>query len=394
MSETDTMDFIRHIKGNVSLVTWNALANVLGRLWSSLLSLLSIPIYIHILGAEAFGLIGFFSTFDIIFNFLDFGLSATVNREIARNVTTGADPQKNKVVLRTFESLYWVMGAAIGLVMFSSAGWLTRHWIHIKSLPPGDVQTALTIISFAFFARWPVSLYTGVLRGLQAQVLQNLILVVSSTVRVVGGIAIIIFVFPTIHGYALWYAFAAFLEILLISLTAWNRLNRLTGAAASFDWSVFKNTWNFAFTFNLVGVIGMVVSSADRVVISKLLPLDQLGYYSIAGTATGIMPLISIALMTALFPRFVGQLTQDGQTLFLSFRESVGFLSYVSAGLTFVLIFYAREILWIWTRSDITVTNVYQPLIFLAIANMLNAISNAPYTLLVANGQTRALLVG
>jgi O-antigen/teichoic acid export membrane protein len=388
------MDYFINIYKKTGTVTLNALANISGRLWSSLLSLLTIPVYVHYLGAEAYGLIGFFAIFDVVFNILDFGLSTTINREIARNLATNADSANNKVILRTFEVIYWSIGVMITLVLFSSAGWLASNWVNASTLSTSDVHLALIVVSLAFLARWPISLYTGVLRGLQAQVLQNIILIGASTFRLVGGILVIILVAPTIHVYVIWFAIANGLEITLIYFAAWTKLNRLAPKAhAFFDFKYIKTTWKFALSFNIVGVIGMIVSSADRITISKMLPLKELGYYSIASTATGVMPLISIALMTALFPRFVGYLFgQNTSELLNSFRQSFGLLSFLSVGFAFVVVFYGQELLFIWTHDADIVSNAYFPLAFLALASMANAISNVPYTLLVSQGQTRVLL--
>jgi O-antigen/teichoic acid export membrane protein len=58
-----------------------------------------------------------------------------------------------------------------------------------------------------------------------------------------------------------------------------------------------------------------------------------------------------------------------------------------------MIIFYAYPLLLFWIGSDDVASNAYTPLILLTLANMANAISNIPYTLLVAQGQTHLLLL-
>jgi len=388
------MKILKSFYNQPGSAAFNILANLSGRFWSSLLSLWSVPIFISMLGAESFGLIGFFSTFDVLFNFLDFGLSTTINREIARNMAQGGDPGKNKSILRTFETIYWSIGIFILLCMLASSGWIAANWVKIDNLSISDVRTALMVISVAFWARWPVSLYTGVLRGLQTQVIQNVILVVSATVKVAGGILALNLLAPTIRVYVTWYAFACVFEITLVSLAAWGQLNRISlSSIALFDWSVIQRTWKFALSFNLTGVIGVLIASADRIVISKVLPLSQLGYYSVASTAAGAMPMVSTALMTAFFPKFVSaSVEKDNRLLNKSFWFTFELCCFISIGLALFVVFYSRELLQIWTASNEVVLNANLPVVFLALANMVNAITSVPYTLLVAQGHTKVTL--
>src|SRR4051812_47258251 len=62
----------------------NVLANLVAGGWMGLLGLAMLPVYMHYLGVEAYGLIGFFATLQAWFLMLDLGLSPTLNREMAR----------------------------------------------------------------------------------------------------------------------------------------------------------------------------------------------------------------------------------------------------------------------------------------------------------------------
>ncbi len=62
----------------------NVFANFLGRFSGLTLGLLFTPLYIHYLGIEAYGLIGFYLTLQGSMTFLEMGLSRACNREISR----------------------------------------------------------------------------------------------------------------------------------------------------------------------------------------------------------------------------------------------------------------------------------------------------------------------
>jgi O-antigen/teichoic acid export membrane protein len=63
-----------------------------------------------------------------------------------------------------------------------------------------------------------------------------------------------------------------------------------------FSVATVKYVWRFAATMNLIAIISVFLTQADRFVVSKLLGLESLGYYSLAyNTAIGIS-LIPIAI--------------------------------------------------------------------------------------------------
>ena len=52
----------------------NILANLIGNGWIALLTLVATPIQIHLLGVEAYGLVGLITVLQIVFATLDLGL--------------------------------------------------------------------------------------------------------------------------------------------------------------------------------------------------------------------------------------------------------------------------------------------------------------------------------
>ena len=62
----------------------NTLANYIGTGALIFLSLVTVPYFLKHLGAEAFGLIGFFLILQNIFSILDLGFSQLIGRQIAK----------------------------------------------------------------------------------------------------------------------------------------------------------------------------------------------------------------------------------------------------------------------------------------------------------------------
>ena len=100
----------RFLTSPATLVARNVAANALGRSWSMLMNFAFVPIYIRLLGIEAYGVIAFFFTLIALFSFLDLGLSSTLNREMARRTGAAIPTDEARDVVRTMEVIYWGIG--------------------------------------------------------------------------------------------------------------------------------------------------------------------------------------------------------------------------------------------------------------------------------------------
>jgi len=114
----------------------NVAANLAGNAWIALLQVVCLPIYVHILGVEAYGLIGFFAAVQTLVRVLDFGLGHTLNREMARYSVQQSDlAAEARDFLRTFAVIYGVVGVGIGVVLAALAPVLASEFITARSLP-------------------------------------------------------------------------------------------------------------------------------------------------------------------------------------------------------------------------------------------------------------------
>ena len=379
------MPFARALAGNQS-VSWNFLGNVTGRLWLAVLSVATVPVFVHLLGTEAFGLVALVATLQSVLALFDLGLAGTVNREVA---TMRRPESRAQIadVLRTFEFIYWAVGLGIGLGIAGLSSWIANSWLTSQTLPPSDIRVAIILGGIALAARWPVALYTGVLQGFERQVLHNAILIAAATTRVALTLVALLFISRTVYGYLISLAVGNALEVVLTGAVA----RRLVDAAGggTFSFSVLRRVWRFAVGFNLVGAFGSLVSGTDKLLISKLLPLVDLTYYSVAGTATGALQFVYIAAQASLFPRIAASVQQDDlaqvrRLYYSGLRITV----YLCTGPAVLLVCYSSEIVALWTRSPTLTEHVRLLLPILALATLANAAVAAPLNAILAAGRT------
>jgi len=136
------------------------------------------------------------------------------------------------------------------------------------------------------------------------------------------------------------------------------------------------------------------VSGADKLLISKLLPLANLTYYSMASTATGALQFIYLALQTSLFPRLAAAWhREDRRSVCSDYLLGMRVSILLCAPLAFVLMFFPESILLAWTRSPALAGQIVPVLPVLALATLFNCAQGVPLNALLATGETRLPLV-
>jgi len=331
------------------------------------------------------------ATLQSVLALFDFGLAGTANREIAM-ARAAEDRDHIANTVRTFELIYWVIALVISLCFAGLSGWIAYSWVTKQSQSPVNIRTAIILGGIAIGARWPVALYTGILQGLERQVLQNGILVVAATTRVGLTIALLLFISSTVYCFLFTQAVMNVMEAALSGYVVYRLAN--SGGKGRFNLAVIQRVWRFAVGFNLIGTFGMLISGAPQLLISKLLALVELTYYSVAATATGALQLFNVAVQTSLFPRMCSCWQQRDLEMMRSlYLSGLRFTIYVCMPPAMILCFYSSEVLSLWTRSFELTYHVRSLLPLMSIAILANCANAAPLNVVLASGHTRLPLI-
>jgi O-antigen/teichoic acid export membrane protein len=107
----------------------NVIANYISLIYAALAGILSVPIYAHHLGIEAFGVIGFYITLQAWFQALDVGLSTTLSRESS---LYDADHSRQAVFTRVkslLDRFFFGTTACAIAIFLVGAEWISINWI-------------------------------------------------------------------------------------------------------------------------------------------------------------------------------------------------------------------------------------------------------------------------
>ena len=377
----------------MSIVRRNIIANVAGRGWAALLSLAVVPIYIHFLGIEAFGLIGFFLSLMAILSLLDLGLGTALNRQFAQYSMQSGKAQEMHDLLRTLEIIYWLIGVAIGVTMAALAPVIAAFWLKPQQLSAETVTQALAMMGFAIACQWPRALYSGGLMGLQRQVAFNLLSSITGTVNSVGGVLIVWLVSPTIQAFIAWYMAVSLADTLLTGLLLWRSLPDAPSRPA-FNGQLLAHIWRFAAGMTGISVMSVILTQLDKMILVKLLPLDAFGYYSLASRAAGGLSYVIGPICAAFFPRFSQLVARnDSQELTRLYHRSCQLMSVLIFPLAVVSTLFSYDLLLVWTQNRSIAENSHLILSLLTVGTALNGVASLPYALQLAYGWTQLSLV-
>ncbi len=367
----------------------NIIANFIGRVWPSLLNIILVPVYLHFLGVEAYGLVGFFVSLQALISFLDLGLSTTTNREVALDLNKPENTRKIQTLIRTFEIIYGSVSIIIVFCFYFASYWLSSDWITTENLTADTVRLAVITFGATLAVRWPMALYIGVLQGAERQVYYNFLSIVMTTARRTGSVLVIIYLSQTILAYILWNLLFALVELIVMRSAAWTILRSMRGKGARVDFSLFKLVWRFSASVSLNSLFAAFLKQLDRVLISSLLSLRQVGYYTTANTAYMAISLFATPFSSAAFPRFASLIAdQNHEALAATYHKLAKSVSFVVAPVSSIMYFYSYDILLIWTRSSDVAINSAPTLSVLSIAAMFNLMMYIPYVLQLAAGIT------
>lgn len=366
----------------------NIAANLLARVWNALMSFAFVPLYLHFVGAEGYGFVSLFATLLAVFGLLDFGLSLTANREIARYGVRPDERREARIMLRTFEAVYWAIALVIGLAITLLAPWIVREWIHLQAIPPEQAERGVRLMGLMAVVRWPVSLYLGVLQGMQRQVLSNAISSLAATLAGGGAVLVLWLAAPRVDYFVGWQCLVFIGQVLALRSAAWSGL-ALAGDRPRVQLGVLRKSARFSIGITGITLLSLVLTQLDKLMLTRLLSLKDFGYYAIASSIAGLLTTIGGAVETASFPALTSAVGQgDSQAESDTYHKASRTLAVLVLPLAIVLALFPMPLLTLYLGHSETAGNVSRLLTILALGNAFLALEFLPLSLQLANGWT------
>ncbi len=372
-------------------VGFGLLLGVFGGAWNAIVAFACVPWYIHLLGIESYGLIGFFVTLQAVIGLLDLGVGATINREVARSVALG-DPDHARRLLRSLEIVYAVVAIAIAATIALAAPAIAGVWLKPGTLDHREVDGAVRLMGLVTALRWPVGLYYGTLIGLHRPQISYRIVAVMTTVANIGAVLVLSAVHRTIWAYFVWQAVSSLVGLAWVRRSAWRQLGDPAGTG--FDRVLLKTVLIQSAMMSGVAMTGVVLTQVDKFVVSASIPLADFGSYSLAAVLAGGLSVLLIPTFNVIYPRLSGLVAADRAAEQIAFyrlgtRLFLGCLFPVALS----AFFYSGDFLALWTGNAGLAAATAPIAGLLCLGSALNGVMIFPYALHLARGETRRLLM-
>lgn len=371
---------------------YNVIANFVGQGWTALIGVIFIPLYIRLLGMEAYGLIGVYVGLQGMLFVLDMGLSAALNRQLARHAHRGDEPETIRDTVRTLELLFWPLCLAASLVLALVSPMISAHWLQPVAFSQERVTHALILMCLAIAMQWPSAFYAGGLNGLEQQVPLNIANMVFAGLRWIGVIPVLWWIAPSIEVYLYWQVAVAAFQTFAMRLWLWRALP--PGARPPrFRINAMRQVRGFALGVFAIAVLSFLLVQIDRIVLSRTLPLDQFGHYVLAATVAAALSRAFNPFFTALYPRYSGLVANDPELRLKElYLDSNRYLAILVCATAAVLVVFSRDTLFLWTGDHALAATLSPVLSILAAGAAFNGLMNLPYALQLAHGWTRLAL--
>ena len=377
----------------MSLTAVSVLINYAARGWAALLAIFFVPIFIRLLGIEGYALVGLYIGLSSLMVFVNLGLNATVLRELARYSGGVISTQEAKDLVFSAVSLFTALLLVFVITAYFIIPIIFSDWATDSTLKQNQINLSLQLAFAALALRAVGAMYRNGLIGLDKHISANSIDLIFITMRYFGVTLLLFFYESTIViffaaqvaicvGEIISYRFA-----LLINLPATKR-------GARWRINLLTRNWRYSLGVAGFGCLTTLLLQADKLILIKILSLEQFGYYSVAFTVAAALGALSYPIIVTWQPKLARLYAEKKfPQLNTMYKYGCRLLVLFTVPISLVLCAFADDILRLWQQSDDVIKNSSVTMSLLILAQMMLALTYMTQILQMAYGWTRLLVI-
>ena len=360
----------------------HTLYNLGGALAPVAMMLLSVPLYLGLVGEERYGVLAIVWLFTGYFSFFDFGLGRATAYAIARHAD-GDD----EIRARTFWTALIInigFGAIGGLVLLAGAPYVFLDLLKLTPALQAEIAPVLPWIALAVPLLTLEGVFTGALTGRQRFFELNVRSAVGTAITQFLPLVFVWRISPTLDVAIPATIMARTISVAILTLIAF----RAVGAGPRPLWGgkvMARELLSYGGWISLASFLDPLIANFDRFLIASYLNAAAVAHYVVPFQMVTRGGLFSRALANALFPRFAHTSAEDTRTLGLkAMRANAALLAVLcSSG---IMIMEPFLTLWIDAGFAAKASAVGQQL---ALSTWLTSLALVPYNILQAQGRPR-----
>ncbi|MFT4059307.1 MAG: oligosaccharide flippase family protein [Legionella sp.] len=378
----------------------NLIVNYTSQIYMTLAGVLILPLYLKYMGAEAYGLVGFFTALQSWFNILDFGLSPSISRETARMRAGAINVHDYRALLHALQLLFlliMILGAGFLLMI---APYVAHSWLNAQQLGVHEIQTAVQLMAVSVGLRWMCSIYRATIIGAEQFVWLGYYTGIFTTLRYLGVLLVLIYVGTTPFIFFFYQILVSFFELAFLAIKAIKNVpicpkNESPKYNLKALISSIKPILPFALSISITSSIWIVITQTDKLILSKLLSLTEYGYFTLGVLAASGVMLFSAPFSMVLMPRMAKMNAENNEQEMLKlYRQATRFVASITIPASLVLALFPEQILWLWTNNLVVSQKTALVLRLYALGNAALAFTTFPYYIQYAHGTMKLHLIG
>lgn len=285
--------------------------NLAGSLIPVVLSLVTVPIYLKLVGAERYGvlaiawlLLGYFGLFDL-------GLGRATSFRIA--ALKNASPESRAATLWSALFVNAGMGVIGGLVLWIAATYFFEHAFKVDESLRSEILAAVPLLAASVPIATLMGVLTGAMQGRERFFEINVVSVISTAIFQLLPLLLAWRLGPNL-SLLLGGALAA--RILALSVMGFRCHIELTwGQPPRLDKAEILTLLKYGGWVSLTSALGPILYIVDRFVIGALLGAAAVTNYTVPLQLAGRTAILPSALTTALFPRLSAASAEEQRVL-------------------------------------------------------------------------------
>lgn len=372
--------------------------NITSQIYGAIAGIVSAPIFLKAMGPEAYGLVAFFSILQALFNVLDLGLAPTLSRETAKALQT----RDTCLYLATFRSIrivFFTSALIAVLAFYLMNDYIASHWLKNQHISIMELQYCLNIMILIAAFRWISGFYKSALFGFEDFAWLSIFSILINTLRFFLCIPFIYLYNGSPIAFFIYQMFVSIFELIASSWKARASISyhfsSQTGTAASAGLlETLRPLIGFSLSTAFTSIVWTIVSQTDKLLLSRLLPLADFGYFSLGVTLAGGLILLGSSITSTATPRLTS-LYSSGKEKEASavYRSITRYVVLAITPPTLTMTLLSERILYLWTDSTNGLATSAPVLVAYALGNYLMILASLPLLIQIAVGNVRIHLL-
>lgn len=289
-------------------ISRNVLSNLAGTAIAIVVGFFLMPFVVHRIGLTEFGIWILTTSLVGYMGLLDVGLAPTLVKKSAEHLAKDDKQELNKTV-NTIFILYLLSGAVFGVTIFALSFFVS----HVFKVPLEDINTfkiVLWLVGLQAAIRFPMSIWQGLMGGLQDFHIINGIVIITNMLRAAGTVILLVSGFGLIS--LIWLEFALNAIGWLASMF-WvrRRIPHLSIKISGFDLAKVKDLVRFSLAMFISGIAGKTIHGADRIIIGLFLPVASITIYEVGARISDYSRSFLYSVLSAIIPATSALNTRD-----------------------------------------------------------------------------------